>query len=448
MPGTIITRPVPNLGHPVNVGKVSWWLADAQTGGLQDIIGQCSVRASRSTQPHFGGPACPGQIGPAVQPSGSVFTSQADNNYGPVSNLANGAAGFSFAAWVYPSGTTGGVIACKGTAATTGNGTGWAIRFNGGAGQQFTFSVGRATANMTAKPNTGIVANQWTRIGVTFGSLNTSALTCYYNGVATAATLTAGSGALGLEGLGPVVLGVSQGAIVPWTGWMYDLALWNRALNPAEMYEEYLESVSGYPNAMLWPDALNGPSAAPAVSSWQPLGIKAFSFPTPDDFGSPPPRLSPVYLAQPAAGNDVIVKPRVDLPDPRPPEPQKGDVRRPMLFGLTPNPLPPGPGKGDKTPFVRRLPAGTSEDDKRRLERVHDQLSSLINSLIGQGIAVQLTPDKWTWRAGARVENRHPTAIDDATQGVVVGALWVCSTDSTRFICMDNTVNAAVWSSF
>jgi hypothetical protein len=135
-------------------------------------------------------------------------------------------------------------------------------------------------------------------------------------------------------------------------------------------------------------------------------------------------------------------------PDPRPGEPQKGDIRRPFIFGLTPSPPPPGPGHADKTPFIRRLPAGTSEDDKRRSERAHDQLSSLLNSLIGQGIAVQLSPEKWTWRGGARVENRHPTMIDDLTQGVVVGQMWICSTDLTKWICVDNTHNFAVWVAF
>jgi hypothetical protein len=190
-------------------------------------------------------------------------------------------------------------------------------------------------------------------------------------------------------------------------------------------------------------------------SNWEPeMALKSVVIVPALPFSNPAPVLNATLLAGSAAGPafDPSTIRRVGI-DPAAyalpaVEPQKGDVRRPMLFGLTPSPLPPGPGKGNKTPFIRRLPAGTSEDDKRRSERVHDQLSSLLDSLIGKGIAVQLSPDEWELRPGCRVENRAPTSIDDATQGMQVGTLWINSIDKKRYICVDNTENAAVWQNF
>jgi hypothetical protein len=187
-------------------------------------------------------------------------------------------------------------------------------------------------------------------------------------------------------------------------------------------------------------------STVTSVEYWVPCWLRRQGLPVPAEFNplTNALRLAPALLSQGVAAAAYFPTAMKSFSFPTPTT-RPGDVRQPLLFGLTPSPLPPGPGHGDHTPFIRRLPAGTSQDDKRRLERVHDQLSSLLNSLIGQGVAVQLSPERWTWRGGARVETRYPTAVDDASQGVVVGALWVCSVDRAKFICVDNTQNAAVW---
>jgi len=112
------------------------------------------------------------------------------------------------------------------------------------------------------------------------------------------------------------------------------------------------------------------------------------------------------------------------------------------LVNVPPVPIPVGPGRGKNRPFVARVPDVT---DERRLGRVTDQVSSILNSLIGQGILVQTGIQVWTLRGAAFISTRSPLATDDATIGANPGNIWINTTNSTVWFCVSNAKSAAVW---
>jgi len=105
-------------------------------------------------------------------------------------------------------------------------------------------------------------------------------------------------------------------------------------------------------------------------------------------------------------------------------------------------PLPLGPGRGLARPFFPRVP---DTADTRRLSRLTENLTSMLNSLISQGILQQTAAQAWTLRSPAISMTRAPLATDDISVGAIPGALWLNTLSTTLYICVSNTQNAAVW---
>lgn len=108
--------------------------------------------------------------------------------------------------------------------------------------------------------------------------------------------------------------------------------------------------------------------------------------------------------------------------------------------------LPGNPG-GPSVPASSKpfLPRVQQRDDPRRMARFTEKLSSLVNSLIAQGLLVQTGPDDWELRPGGFAESRAPTATDDVTTGATPGCSWVDTSAGKMYFCRSNTRGAAVW---
>ena len=103
----------------------------------------------------------------------------------------------------------------------------------------------------------------------------------------------------------------------------------------------------------------------------------------------------------------------------------------------------PGPGAPSLgKPFVSRM---RHKDDNERLRRAIDQLSVMANSLLASGELVMKDQNTFTLRGGAFTDDRAPTATDDESQGIVVGALWVDTTTRYVYVCVENGTNGALW---
>lgn len=212
-------------------------------------------------------------------------------------------------------------------------------------------------------------------------------------------------------------------------------------MQPDQCWEWHTIAARRFRPLFIAPMQTLGTEGTSGVSEWFPVRFPLIRNPVP---GDPFYRLKIApSLFPPPAGEDWFpmnlkaVRPRAIEPYADP-----AKRRRPFMFGYTPNPLPPGPGKGTATPFIRRLPL---ESEERRLLRVHDQISSLANSLIGQGMLRQLSPDEWQIIGGAFVSPTPPTPAHDITQGFVPGSAWLDETLGKLYFCWQNTVGAAVW---
>jgi hypothetical protein len=116
-----------------------------------------------------------------------------------------------------------------------------------------------------------------------------------------------------------------------------------------------------------------------------------------------------------------------------------------LLVGLRFPPVPPAPptpGKGRAKPFIERWP---DVSDPRRLGRITDKISNMLNSLAGQALIQQQGPAKFILRASAIQLARAPTAADDVTTGATVGTVWINTVTQQLWICVANAQGAAVW---
>ncbi len=91
-------------------------------------------------------------------------------------------------------------------------------------------------------------------------------------------------------------------------------------------------------------------------------------------------------------------------------------------------------------PFVDRAPQG-----ERRLDRFTEQVSVLLNSLIGQGYLQQKQANVYMTLAGALVGQGPPTANTDTTIGAVVGCTYIDLNTLTPYICVRNLLGQALW---
>jgi hypothetical protein len=218
--------------------------------------------------------------------------------------------------------------------------------------------------------------------------------------------------------------------------------IWNRVLSAAEMAYLYYDTY-----AMVRPRrALLRPPVPPSISIQEIREgppMRAVPWRKQEDplgtFGQPPPPLPPLlsapYLQEIHAGPAMRGVPwQQHLP-----------IEDALLVGIRfpkPPTPPPTPGKGPAKPFIERWP---DVSDPRRLGRITDKISSMINSLAGQALIQKTGPSSFLLRASAIQLARAPTAADDVTTGATVGTVWINTVTQQLWICVANAQGAAVW---
>lgn len=334
-------------------------------------------------------------------------------------------------------------------ASTAGSATETGILYSGGLnGLSFRHNgtTVEALKSHVASLATGTVAaparGQFHTAAVTIGYGSIPTITIYYDGrrVNSATNINAST----LTGDNSTALGYDHSLATPEYGRhtiMFAIMSGRRVYSATEI--RALDDIARLGFFPFWIRPLQtlGTESASGVSDWSPQYFPLAPRPLqPAEFFRP--ILNPALFPE---GGDFAFLPKQPPLYQRPParyiDPFFYRQHFPV-FGYTPNPLPPGPGKGTATPFIRRLPL---ESEERRLLRVHDQISSLANSLIGQGMLRQLTPDQWQIIGGAFVSPSPPTPAHDVTQGFVPGSAFLDDTAGKIYFCWSNAENAAVW---
>lgn len=109
-----------------------------------------------------------------------------------------------------------------------------------------------------------------------------------------------------------------------------------------------------------------------------------------------------------------------------------------------PFPVPsPFVGTADATLIARDPTAGRKLDP--RLRRLTEIVSSLVNSLVGQGQIVQTGVESWTITQGAWSGARPPSVGDDSTKGIKPGTVWIDTSANAIYVNISATPGFAVW---
>lgn len=117
-------------------------------------------------------------------------------------------------------------------------------------------------------------------------------------------------------------------------------------------------------------------------------------------------------------------------------------------FTVKPGPKPPVPVPG---PFVRTSGSLIARDPSagrmldQRLRRLTELVSSIVNSLYGQGILIQTDADTWKIVPGNWSGPRPPSVGDDSTVGIKVGTIWVDTLAGKAYVNISNAPGMAVW---
>jgi len=253
---------------------------------------------------------------------------------------------------------------------------------------------------------------------------------------------------------------ISQGPIILGAPWVQKVAtepIPNIVVPPALPKPSILPEITIGPQMLgapwttrLLQDPLLPASAPPVVAPAQPS--------VPEITSGPPLRGAPWSINFPIERAEAFPKPAaVILPVP------VLEVRLgpPMVgapwVGIVPiTSNPPGTGSGavgpppppphpefpsHARPFLARVP-----DVEPRLRRFTEQLTNMVNSLLGQGYIMQTGSAGFTIIGGGFVANRAPLPTDDLAIGANPGSVWVNQATGTAYICISNGVASAVWS--
>lgn len=90
--------------------------------------------------------------------------------------------------------------------------------------------------------------------------------------------------------------------------------------------------------------------------------------------------------------------------------------------------------------FLSRCP-----HEDRRLARFTEKVSLLVNNLLGVGFLKSSADLGFVITGGGMQSTHSPGPNDDSSVGVVVGCTWINTTTQQVWICLDNTLGAAVW---
>lgn len=155
---------------------------------------------------------------------------------------------------------------------------------------------------------------------------------------------------------------------------------------------------------------------------------------TPTSVQGPPmsPPLPQIYAAEIRLGPAMRGAPWVVIPETPPP------TFSPPVIPVPPSPIPKLPG--NFRAFVPRAP-----HNDRRLARHTEIVADILNSGVGQGVILQISPNGYRFVNGGFFADAPPTAASDLTIGAVPGCSWVDSTAGKIWFCINNSPGSAIW---
>lgn len=264
-PRTIATV---NRRHPLNVGRVSWWLTLPHLAGTAtwyDIMGSNHGALTSMANSSNG-------WRPTTRPGGwgsMLFDGSAGNIATPVPFNFQDNAPFSVAAWAK---TTSG----SGTIFSTFAYQGYAgVIFLIGSTITGDLAVVVSDSNFSGRfvygYNGGVNDGKWHRLGFSYsGAQAASGISIYVDGKSIGASVRENSNPGTLANTNAYI-GRSGGGSLPifFPGYLDDIPIWSRALSPAEVLADYQLSMMGYPGVLNFREVRGYESAvAPAYAGY------------------------------------------------------------------------------------------------------------------------------------------------------------------------------------
>ncbi len=261
------TQLLPNLAHPLNQGKLAWFLGTGSHGRVENLMGPAVGAFRGGARVSEFANSRPGVLG-------NSYYSSSPNNAGVVlcsadprlNNLPLG--DFSVAYWIWPFSTSATfVYVGKFNATTT---VGWAFYLESA---KWTGLVAKNGTNFRKyqSASTVPVVRQWQRLCWSYLAAS-GVLTLTSNGRSLALT-SASAGTLAPypddTASALALCNQSVAPAGPSTGVVSDVCVWNRYLSATEAWVDYDESSTGYPGALLrrrsWANVSVSASNAPIL---------------------------------------------------------------------------------------------------------------------------------------------------------------------------------------
>ncbi len=261
-----------NWSHPLNRGRLAWWLClPGLTGGAK-FVDLC--KRSDATLKSMGDPNARGGTNgwrPASRPGGwGSLQFDGSAGYALSTNVSSSlfAGDCTLAAWVYVTSQSGVAYVCtKGLAGGLANSAGLFFR---NSSNRFEFRVGAGTA--TSATNSSVIST-WQRV---VGARRSGVLSIYVNGLFSGSTASSTSDGSSTTA---VTIGANSSPLNFWPGYLDDVVLADRGWSAAEVLADYDLSRRGYPGVLRsYPDApadlayAGGPRPFAGVSyaGWEP----------------------------------------------------------------------------------------------------------------------------------------------------------------------------------
>lgn len=233
-PSNILT---PNLGHPLNRGRVAWWLVTPRTSGggkLVDLMGRNHGTLTGMTSTGgWRGTTRPGGFGHLL------FDGTDDRvviaNTTSMFNFTSG--GFTLAAWIRTTAGNGVLLSClNGSVA----GWEWAVGVGVTGGKQGLWNGSAWSSASTTLVNTG----SWVHVAMVHSSGGPTAF--YVNGIADGSFAHADPSTRTVD----LQIGARPGSSQWFNGSIDGVSAWGRPLSAAEVAEDYRLSRLGYPGVL------------------------------------------------------------------------------------------------------------------------------------------------------------------------------------------------------
>lgn len=235
-----LNQPI-NWAHPLNRGRLAWWLAMPGRYGAPtwwDLAAGLAANFT-NTASGFGWNTFtnPGGAGSIKFTGATAFLSAG-------SALTIQPTAISAAAWVYASALSGTRAIVGRNPGSTGATEGWLLDANG---TTVRFICSNGTTGATASKTSGMATGSWYRL---VGTFDNTTVRLYINGVQAATASLSGN--LSASTSTALEIGQAVGISGIWNGYLNDVSIWNRALSAAEVSQDFYLSQEWYPDILNW----------------------------------------------------------------------------------------------------------------------------------------------------------------------------------------------------